>query len=374
MNRKPAEVFPAGDYLLSELEKRGWNQTEFAEIIDRPSRVISEILAGKRGITPETAKAIAAALGTSAELWMKLDAAYQLSLVAPVSDRIAKEAKLREKFPVREMVKRGWIEGTKNYEIMETRILDFFGKLESIDEIPQLSHAARRNYDEEVSMIQYAWLFRVKQLANALKLPPYDEKKLRASLSDLEFLMSDPEEVRHVPKILSECGVKFVIAEPIPGSKINGVCMWDNNDSPVIGLTLKGEYIDRFWFNLRHEIEHVLRGDGKDGTLIIDEFDPTADSNKIHERERAADEAAKNFCVPDEKMTNFIVRHDPLYTEESLKGFSLLMKRHPGIVAGQLQRRLAKWTLFKKYQVKVRQILIQTALTDGYGVVPPINL
>jgi len=51
--------------LQNELDKRGWNQTEFAEIIGRPGRLVSEILAGKRAITPETAREFAAAFGTT---------------------------------------------------------------------------------------------------------------------------------------------------------------------------------------------------------------------------------------------------------------------------------------------------------------------
>ena len=42
---------------------------------------------------------------------------------------------------------------------------------------------------------------------------------------------------------------------------------------------------------------------------------------------------------------------------------------HPGIVVGQLQRRLGRYDLFRKYQVKVRHFVTSSALTDGWGVV-----
>lgn len=366
---KPAEAFSPGEYLRDELEARGWNQTEFAEIIGRPSRLISQIIAGKRGITPQTANAIAAALGTSPELWMNLDSAYQLFLADPAPERIAKEAMLREKFPVREMIKRGWIEPSQSYDVLLARILAFYG-IRSLEEKPSLSHAARRNDDADLSYLQLTWLFRVKQLATGLQVPPYDEKKLRAALTTLESLMTEPEEIRHVPKILADCGVRLVIVEPMPGSKINGVCFWLDDKNPVIGLTLKGEFIDLFWFDLRHEIEHVLRGDGKERAMI-DAFD-LADTGITDACEKAANIAATNFCVPEKDITRFITRHDPVFSEQNFIGFAHSIKRHPGIVAGQLQRRLAKGTLFKKHQVKVRQIVTKAALTDGYGCVPPI--
>src|SRR5271167_751549 len=79
VERIPAEVFPPGEVIKEELEERGWNQVELADIMGRPPRVVSEIISGKRAITPETAKGLAAAFGTSATLWMNLEGGYQLS-------------------------------------------------------------------------------------------------------------------------------------------------------------------------------------------------------------------------------------------------------------------------------------------------------
>jgi HTH-type transcriptional regulator/antitoxin HigA len=66
-------------------------------------------------------------------------------------------------------------------------------------------------------------------------------------------------------------------------------------------------------------------------------------------------------------MKDFILRHNPLFSERNLLGFARLMKRHPGIVAGQIQKRMDRWDLFKRHQVKIRHILTPVALTDGYG-------
>jgi HTH-type transcriptional regulator / antitoxin HigA len=367
----PAQAFSPGEFLRDELEARDWTQAEFAEIIGRPVRLVNELIAGKRGITPETAHELAAAFGTSAQLWMNLDAAYQLSLVSPKTERIVREATLRERFPVREMQKRGWIQKTESFEETEQSILGYFA-LRSVGDVIQFQHAARRNHDEELTTIQWAWIFRVNQLATALQVAAYSEQRLRAAIPELEKLMTEPEEVRHIPKILAECGVRLVIVEPIPGSKIDGVCFWLKDDTaPVIGLSLKGDHIDRFWFTLWHEIEHVLRGDGKGG-IIVDEFDDN--SSQLNAVEKAANEAAANRCVPNKAMADFIARHSPMFSEKNMIGFAKIMKRHPGIIAGQIQRRTSRWDLFKKHQPRVRHIIIETALTDGYGRAGPSNL
>ena len=76
--RRPAEVFPLGEFLREELDERGWTRIDLAEIMVRPIVLVNGVISGKRGITPKTAKGLAAARGASPELWLHLEAAYQL--------------------------------------------------------------------------------------------------------------------------------------------------------------------------------------------------------------------------------------------------------------------------------------------------------
>lgn len=49
--RVPAEVFPPGELIREELEARGWTQTDLAEILGRPLKLVNDIILGKRTIT-----------------------------------------------------------------------------------------------------------------------------------------------------------------------------------------------------------------------------------------------------------------------------------------------------------------------------------
>ena len=69
-------AFHPGEYLKDELDAREWTQTELAKMIGRPLRLINRIIAGKVGITAQTAQQLATAFGTSAELWMNLQNQY----------------------------------------------------------------------------------------------------------------------------------------------------------------------------------------------------------------------------------------------------------------------------------------------------------
>ncbi len=369
-----AEAFPPGEILRDELETRGWTQTEFAEIIGRPVRLVNEIIAGKRAVTPETAKELSAALGTSALFWLNLEAAYRLhNHQDPVPTRISRQAHLREKFAVHVMIKRNWIEPSKNPEVLEAQVMRFFG-ISSIDETPKLAHAARKTgYPDELSGAQLAWLFRVKQLAEAMPTKPYSAKALRQAIPELRTLLLSPEGVQQVPPILASCGVCFVVVKHVASSAIDGVCFWLNDKAPVIGMSLRLDRIDNFWFVLRHEIEHVLKRHGK-GLAIIDcdaERSATTLSPEATDVEDIANYAGADFCVPDVEMTDFILRNDPLFSKEKILNFARRMQVHPGIVVGQLQQRTGRWNLFRPYLAKVRHLVSPTAMTDGYGQTIP---
>lgn len=369
----PAEVFPPGEFLKEELEARNWTQIEFAEIIGKDTRLVYEIIGGKRAITPETAMLLSEALGTSPELWMNLESQYQLSKVRAPRDAVARRAKLHGLFPVRDMAKRGWIESTDSIDALEKQIKDFF-RLSATEEIPVFCHAAKKTNYEATSMQQLAWLFRAQKIASTMVVPTYSEKKLRESLSSLSALLSAPEEARHVPRILSECGVRFVVVESLPGAKIDGACFWLDKNSPVIAMTLIRDRIDNFWFVLRHEIEHILEKHRKDGFIIDENVGGEVSPNTAEsEEEKAANAAGANFCVPNDKFTGFVARVNPLFSEERVVAFAKTLGIHPGLVVGQIQHLLGKYYLFKKYQVKIRQSVISAAVYDGWGQSYPID-
>ncbi len=370
-DRVPAEAFPPGEYLKDEMEERGWTQDEFAAIIGRPPAVINQILSGKRGISPETAREIGAALGTSAMYWMNLESAYRLWKAGPAPARIGQEGRIRSIYPVREMIRRGWIKESENPAVLESRILAFFGT-KSLDETPRLAHAAKKaDYPSAISGTQLAWLFRVKQIASTMTVKSYSEKGLREALSELRQLLGVAEAIRRVPMILAECGVRFVVVEHVPSSKIDGVCFWLDGRHPVIGLSLRLDRIDSFWFVLRHEIEHVLNKDGRGEVAMVDCDIASTSPGEVSAEEDRANAAAADFCVPDNEMSGFIARYRPIYSEQKLLGFAQRMNLHPGLVVGQLQRRTGDYRLFRKHLVNVRPIIAAVAMTDGYGQVIP---
>jgi HTH-type transcriptional regulator / antitoxin HigA len=86
------KVFPPGEYLADELAARGWTQANLAKILDRPFQHVNLLVHDKRRINAEIASELAAAFGTSAELWLNLQAAWDAYNAPAPSKEIAKRA------------------------------------------------------------------------------------------------------------------------------------------------------------------------------------------------------------------------------------------------------------------------------------------
>ena len=77
--RDPKNPFHPGEMLLEEfLQPMGMTQTAFAEKLGWTRAKLNELIKGKRGVTADSALDLAQVLGTSAKLWMNLQATYDL--------------------------------------------------------------------------------------------------------------------------------------------------------------------------------------------------------------------------------------------------------------------------------------------------------
>lgn len=369
--------FPTpGSFIQEELDARGWSQSDLAYILGVSVQSINPVIVGRRGISTEMARSLGNAFDVPAELFSNLQTAYDLSKTKEPDPGIAKRARLQDHFPLREMIKRGWLEDTKDDSLLDAQLIRFF-RVKSVNEIPYLSHAAKKSrYEEkEIPPAQLAWLFRVHQIAREIAAPKYSKTLLEKSLDSLRALTSAPEEIRKVPQILASCGVRFIVVEAMPQAKIDGVCFWIDSHSPVIGMSIRFDRIDNFWFVLRHEIEHVIQRHGIDGEILDDlEGDRAGLGKDLPEEERVANRAASEFCAPMNDLDSFLARKHPYLSEKDILGFAAKHQIHPGIVIGQIHAKTENYKLLRKHLVKIRQFIANYAPTDGWGDVFPVEI
>lgn len=371
----PMPVDHPGTFIEEELAARGWAQADLAYILDMNASQLNKLIKGATKITPDTAVALGDAFDMPAEFFMNLQKLHDLYTAREADPGVKARATWLSVFPVREMINRGWIENAEP-DLLDLQMMRFFGKnriedIPFVSDAPLLAHAARKSDYDGTTEIQYVWLNRVRKMAEQFECPLYSEEALRKSLPAIKEHLLLKEDLIHIPEILHRCGVRFVVVEYLPSSKIDGVCVWLGGQ-PVIGMTLRLDRIDNFAFVLRHEIEHVLNGDGKEYT-----FAPVDSDTGKHaelECERIANDAAASFCVPAAQLQSFIARKSPFISREDVLQFAARMEVHPGIVVGQIQFQTKKWGWLKEYQIGVREHLMDWKCVDGWGHFSPTGL
>lgn len=334
MSAALAEIFPVGEMLSDELDARRWTQAEFAEVLGRPAQFVSEIISGKKEITRESATQIAAALGTSPEMWLKMQDRYHLWRQA--QDERAQEqlsdvrlrARLKDLAPIGVMHQRGLIKGATPSE-QESELKELY-RINDIHEEPELLVAARRSKaDEKVSSTQLAWVACVRRGAEGMDVDRFDPEALEDLAGRLTRIIASPKDVAILPSAFAEVGIRLVFVEAFPGSKMDGCSLLFDDGSPVIGISGRGKRFDKVLFTLLHEVAHIHLGHLDDSPLVIDDQGESPTLGP----EAPADEQAASWMVP-EKLPSIPDRVNQGWVTAVSKDQGI----HPIVLIGRLQK------------------------------------
>jgi HTH-type transcriptional regulator/antitoxin HigA len=362
--QRPFRPIRPGEILQEELEARGWTQVDLSEILGRPIQAVNEIIAGKKTITPETAVALSRALGTTAEYWLRLDAQYRLDLLRqrtqiPEED-IARRAKVFTVAPVKELLKRGWIvvADPKDPEQLERAVCGLL-RTKSISEPPALPFAARSGRSEDPQSASLTvWVAYAKKLAAAQKIAkPFATTRLKESVSKLPQLSTLPDGVSQVPRRLAALGIRFVVAEHLPNTRVDGAAFWLSARAPVVVVSLRYDRADWFWFTLMHELAHIVSGHARSKALLdiglVGRDSEPASQNQTEET--VANRLASEWLIPVQPLTEFLGSTKPHFSRDRVVGFAETLNIHPGIVVGRLQHDgHLPWTHLRNLLERVR--------------------
>jgi HTH-type transcriptional regulator/antitoxin HigA len=357
-----------GKILRRKLEERGWTQEDLAAIVGKSRQFINEIIVGRSGVGIEMAMALGAAFGNDAQEWLKYDQLYRLSMAERDVEDVAEMARLYQTAPIREMMKRGWIRPEMDSKQLRSELEAFFEN-EALEEGISFPVAAKRTVKlDRLNPAETAWCFRARHLAKSLLVAPFSSERLARAQTSLKKLTVHPKEARHVPAVLAESGIRFVVVEPLPNVKIDGAAFWVDA-GPVIAMSLRFDRVDGFWFTLMHEFAHIKYGDplSVDSELVDGTKGVAVTLVEDAAEQRANDEAA-NALIPRSELDSFVRRVGPLYPKARVIQFANRLRTHPGLIVGQLQhRKEIGYMAMREVLVKIREFVTATALTDGWG-------
>ncbi|MFA6365180.1 MAG: HigA family addiction module antitoxin [Candidatus Paceibacterota bacterium] len=347
----PNKAIHPGYTISRALAREGMTQKSLSERTGLTEKHLSQIINGEASITVETSLLLENALGGSASFWINLEKNYQetKARLERVS-LVKKEVSLVSKFPYKELAKRGFVEQTTNLDKKVENLWKFFG-VNSLLYVPMTEVVDYRKKDGlKVKSETIATWLRCGELdSKKVNLPEYSEAKLKDALSKIKLLsVRDPKEFsEEAVRILNNAGVSLVYIPHFLGSGVSGAVRWINNN-PVIQLSIYYSWADIFWFNLYHELGHLLLH-GKKEKFI--EFDDKELSN-VQDKEKEADKFASNELIPEKNYVEFL--KNPL-TKQHIIVFAKELKIHPGIVAGRLcHDKKVKWNMVSSLRPRLK--------------------
>lgn len=301
--------------------------------------------------------------GNGAEHWLGIDNAYQLSQTDYVDQAVVVRSELFG-YPIKDMQKRGWIAETRNAAELQQEMGRFLGgdlgKPMSVSyELPFAASFKRTIKESSLNNAEKAWLARARQLAKACPAAAFHESNIPKLKTELRRLAAKTQAAHRVSELVIGAGIRFVVVEPLPSVRVDGVAFWLDDSSPVIAMSLRFDNIGSFWFALLHELDHIEHRDA----FSFDDLQSKPDDEA---EERASDNAA-NLLVPKQELEAFIMACAPRYSEARINNFATRLQIHPGIIVGQLQHRgELSYAAHRKLLTKIRDLVTQFAFTDGW--------
>jgi HTH-type transcriptional regulator / antitoxin HigA len=323
------------DAILFRMEQENLKQADLVPFIGSKSKV-SEILSRKRALTLPMIQALHTGLGIPAHV-----------LLQQTSTDVTVEKEVDwKRFPLKEMCLRGWIEDTyESVKINAEKILSSYfeavGGLECVNALNKSSHT--RTGREMNRYALAAWTARV--MAIALNDAPEIKWKANsvtpAFMRQIAKLSVFPEGPIEAKRILRESGISLIIEQALPQTYLDGSAIMIFADHPIIGLTLRYDRIDNFWFSLLHELAHISLHFGMGINQFFDDLDiKTLDDPK----ESEADSHALEALIPSELWARSPARVAP--SKNTILRFARQIDVHPAIVAGKVRRERNSYHMF----------------------------
>lgn len=160
-------------------------------------------------------------------------------------------------------------------------------------------------------------------------------------LADLVKLSARPDGPILAINLAAEKGIIIIVEPQIEGLKLDGAAFL-SGDTPIIGLTIRHDRIDNFWFTILHELAHVYLH-FRTG-LAHGFFDENIDCKNSDEMEQQADEFASSMLIPSERwrLSTARISRSPGPAEQ----FAKQLEIHPAIVFGRIRRERGDYRIF----------------------------
>jgi HTH-type transcriptional regulator/antitoxin HigA len=339
-NHFPLDIPSAVDAIKFRMDQLDLRPVDLVPYLGSASRV-SEVLSGKRSLTVDMINSLSSGLGIPEKALLKKDESeneYSKNIPSAV---------------FKQMLSRGYFDQDNKKD--RPVLLERFFSTHALTPSMLYRKSKFRTNPTMNHFIFVAWANRVMEKSYLLQAG----KVYSNGIIDLDYMRNiakysadEKNGVQNAISKLLDDGIKVVIEPALEGTKLDGVAIFEDKNHPVIGLTLRYDRLDNFWFSLLHEIAHVAKHYNLDKTFIYDDFE--AKTDHLSEIELEADTLASEALVDSTKWLASAARIAP----SPITAISLANELgvHPVIIAGKARYEIGKWNylsgMIKAYKIR----------------------
>lgn len=327
------------------MEQSDLKPADLIPYIGSRSRV-SEILSGKRQLTLEMVRALESGLGIPAKVLIRKPEPTEDSEYQNWENRL-----------VNEMEARGYFGSTSIKKVSKIELLkNFFLPIGSPAQIGGLLRKSNfRSSPLTDKRALAAWVTQVVKKARKIKVT----KKYKHGSIDLAFmqelvkLSTKQNSPILAQEYLKNFGIILVVEPHFSKTYLDGATILLDKNNPVIGLTLRYDRLDNFWFTLLHELAHISKHYNSGITLFYDEIEGVK-AVDIDDREKEADTLAEESILPSAKWEISPARLIPSFMAANSLAEELGV--NVALIAGQIRHKGNKYVYLNKIvnEAKVR--------------------
>ena len=316
--------------IISRMDKAGLSKKDLQSCFGSYQKTL-DVLSGKRELTLSMARSLHENFQVPAEVLLGEPNKNFNPIVNP--DEL-------KHFPWNEILKREWVTRLPNWK---DRFEEMFIELARLEQnLPTPSPALLREtgkyriHSQPNHYAVRAWCMRVANVAsdNPAKGTYQPKSETSDFMREVAILSVHEDGPLRAQKHLSENGINLVVERHLPKTYLDGAAFLLSDGQPVIGLTLRHDRLDNFWFTLMHELAHVkLHLDNNIGELFVDELKfSAADLDTL---ERDADEYATESLIPSKLWESSDARLS-LHPSDAYQ-LAHSANIHPAIVVGRIR-------------------------------------
>ena len=332
------------DAIKFRMEQLGLGQKDMVPFIGTKSKV-SEVLNGKRPLTLAMMRSLNKGLGISAEVLLKEPGANFPDDMQDME---------WSRFPLVEMARRCWIPEVDDIkEKAEELMRGFIAKAGGLETVSTVFFRQGRRGRYNPKMDRYAliaWCIRVLTLVrkNPLKTKYIKGSVKMSTLHEVARLSYFDNGPLLAKEYLEKHGIHLIVVPHLPKTYLDGAAILLPDGTPVIGLTLRYDRIDNFWFCLLHELAHVSKHLSPSERIIVDDLDlrgSEVDMENIIEKE--ADEMTRDGLIPKKVWDRRPIEKKT--TTSEVYALAAKLKIHPAIIAGRIRHEQNNYKLLSRH-------------------------